>query len=467
MKKPLVVISLFALLFGSFLSGAWYSRHGTGRNHDAERRVLHYIDPMNPANTSDKPGIAPCGMPMEPVYGDEESAGPGLSSTALSMPPGTVKITPQKQQIIGIQVGTVKMVSETHGVRTLGRIAPDENRIYRLMAATDGWMWDVPGSTTGSLVKKDQLMARINIYSNDFFTWQQQYLSELGKKGRLPQPDTQPSEARRATGLQPAGTPQSGTLQPDDGTTSAVSQPAVRQQLAEKQPLTKLSLAEYYANRAKLELLNLGVGETQLEELVQTGQYRTSVEVRAPVAGLVLGRSIFSHQKIDRGTECFRVADLSRVWIIADVFNIEAHYIRPGMSAKISLPGQNRRYEARVSDVPPLFDATTRTLKVRLEMDNPKNTLRPEMIVDVEFQIPLPSAMTVPASAVLNSGRRQTVFAALGNGFFEPRTVVTGWRFGDRIEIVEGLQPGEQIVISGNFLIDSESRMRPAEPKHD
>ena len=119
-------------------------------------------------------------------------------------------------------------------------------------------------------------------------------------------------------------------------------------------------------------------------------------------------------------------------------------------------------YEAKVSDVLPKFDAATRSLKVRLEVDNPKNMLLPDMFVDVDFQIPLPSAMTVPTSAVLDSGRKKTVFVALGDGFFEPRTVTTGWRSGDRVEIIEGLQPGEQIVISGNFLIDSESRMRLA-----
>jgi membrane fusion protein, copper/silver efflux system len=434
MKKPFFTMLLIVLLIGSFLVGAWYSRHGAGRNSETDRRILHYVDPMNPVNVSDKPGIAPCGMPMEPVYGDEGSAGSMSPGAVLSISPGTVKITPQKQQILGVQIGTVERMPGNYEVRALGRITPDENRVHRLIAATDGWIWDVQGSTTGSMVNKKQLMARINIYSNDFFTWQQLYLKELIKSGRQSQPETSQSD-----GIQPA----------------------------EKQPSTRSSNADFFTSRAKLELLNLGVGEAQLEELMRTGQYATYVEVRSPVSGLVLSRGISPNQKVDRGTEFFRVVDISRVWIVADVFNAEALYIRPGLNAKISLPGQNKSFEARVSDVPPQFDATTRSLKVRLEMDNPKNVLRPEMFVDVEFQISLPSAMTVPASAVLDSGRKKTVFVALGDGFFEPRSVVTGWRFGDRVEIVEGLMPGEQIVISGNFLIDSESRMKLAEPKHD
>jgi membrane fusion protein, copper/silver efflux system len=435
MKKPFFTMLLIVLLIGSFLGGAWYSQRGTGRKPEKDRRLLRYVDPMNPANVSDKPGIAPCGMPMEPIYGDEGSAGLNPPGTLLSMSPGTVKITPQNQQIIGVQIGTVERIPGSYQVRTLGRISPDENRVYRLIAATDGWMRDINESTTGSMVKKNQLMARINIYSNDFFTWQQQYLTELNKSARLRQPETSQPE-----GMQPA----------------------------RKQPSTKYSIAEYYADRARLELLNLGVGEAQLEDLVRIGQFGTYVEVRSPATGLVLSRNISPYQKVDRGTECFRVADISRVWIIADVFNAEAQHIRPGMRARVSIPGQDTLYEARVNDVPPLFDASTRALKVRLEMDNPKNVLRPEMFVDVEFPIPLPAAVTVPASAILDSGRKKTVFVALGDGFFEPRPVVTGWRFGDRVEIVAGITPGEQIVTSGNFLIDSESRMRLAtEHKHD
>jgi membrane fusion protein, copper/silver efflux system len=429
MKKPFFTMLLTILLIGSFLGGAWYSHQGAGRNSGKDRRILHYVDPMNPVNVSDKPGIAPCGMPMEPVYGDAESAGSSPPGTVLSMSPGVVNISLQKQQIIGVQVGVVERTPGNYEVRALGRITPDENRVYPLIAATDGWMRDVQGSTTGSVVKKNQLMARINIYSNDFFTWQQQYLTELNKSARLKQPET----------TQPEGT-----------------------QPAQKQPSTKYSIAEYYADRARLELLNLGVGEAQLEDLVRIGQFGTYVEVRSPVAGLVLSRNISPHQKVDRGTECFRIADISRVWVIADVFNAEAQYIRPGMHARISLPGQSKHYEARVSDVLPKFDATARSLKVRLEMDNPKNMLLPETFVDVEFRITLPAAVTVPASAILDSGRKKTVFVALGDGFFEPRYVVTGWRFDDRVEIVAGLMPGDRIVTSGNFLIDSESRMRLA-----
>ena len=502
MKKSFLAMFLTVLLIGSFLGGAWYSRHGAGNKSGIERRILHYVDPMNPVNVSDKPGIAPCGMPMEPVYGNEESAGTIPPGAVLSTSPGTVRITPQKQQIIGVQVGAVERMPGNYEIRTLGRITPDENRVYSLVAASDGWLGDIQRSTTGSLVKKDQLMAQINIYSYDFFTWQQRYLTEFANRGQRGRPA--PPAADRLTGAIQPGVPQtaltqSEAAQPDatpdaashpetqvseapvpdmkeSGTPqSSASRPETRQpkgrlpavipgltKQAAKDPQDNRTDAALYTLKSKLELLNLGVGEAQLEEFARTAQYVSAIELRSPINGLVISRAISSHQRVNRGTECFKVADLSRVWIIADVFNAEAQYIRPGMRAKVSLPGQEKRYEARVSDVPPRFDAATRSLKVRLEMDNPKNMLLPEMFVDVEFQIALPSAMTVPASAIMDSGRKKTVFAALGDGIFEPRQVVTGWRFGDRVEILEGLMPGEQIVISGNFLIDSESRMKLA-----
>ncbi len=562
MKKFLFAFIFLLFLAASFLSGIRYNHTAGSKNpDDGVRRVLYYVDPMNPSHTSDKPGIAPCGMALEPVYADEDATG---SQSAIGpMAPGTVKISPQKQQMTGIRIGAVEVSSQTHTLRTLGRIAADDNRVYRLISATDGWMADADQSTVGSLVKKGELMALIDVYNNDFFAWQQRYLTELGYMGFARQPGTPLPEIyqRRTTdpglrisrdrpsveppgmqrpGLQQPTIPQPGTTQniemkqtqtnkdtkpnpvpqtpeaspqPDVAhpeemqkdvmalfglEAAAPGQPQMQSHEATPQPgapvhagppshqmptgagqkpeiqspeahrhtdkplMTKMTVAEYYAKKAMLELLNLGVGENQLDDLVKSKQYATYVEVRSPVTGFVLARNVFPGQRVDKGTEFFKVADLSHVWVVADVFSAEAQYIRPGMHAKILIPEQNKTVEATVSDILPPFDATARTLKVRLEADNPDFVLRPEMFVDVVFQIPLPHAMNVPADAVLDSGRRKIVFVALENGYFEPRTVETGWRFGDRVQIAEGLMPGDRIVVSGNFLIDSDSRMKLA-----
>lgn len=505
MKKTLFILFFLVLLFASFRGGTWYSQRWAGGNHNpgGERPILHYVDPMNPANVSDTPGIAPCGMPMEPVYGDGETMA-GLNAGG-AMPPGTVNITPQKQQIIGVRIGTVELVSETHEIRTLGRIAADENRIYPLVSAADGWMSYILGNTTGSLVKKNQLLALIRIHSYDFFSWQQRYLTELANIGRRQLPTNNFTGSRQPPGA-PSKPPQTGTSSslapqpepvspdPEMAPSSAPEEPPQPQTPQPgkvprmvKSPASSQGMPDHsmheesgmqtdtldpaffmreddilYVGKARMELLNLGVGEAQLNELGRSGKYVTSIELRSPVAGLLIDRKISPLEKVERGTECFRVADLSRVWVLADVFNTDAQYIRPGMNARISLPRQNKYLEARVSDILPEFDPATRTLKVRLEMNNPDNEFRPEMFVDVGFLVTLPPAITVPVDAVLDSGNRKIVFVALGEGYFAPREVVTGWRFDDRVEIVKGLAPGEQIVISGNFLLDSESRMKLA-----
>jgi YHS domain-containing protein len=218
----------------------------------------------------------------------------------------------------------------------------------------------------------------------------------------------------------------------------------------------------FSASRGRLELLKLGVRESQLAELTKNKTYLTYAELRSPVRGLLLSRNVSPRQRIDRGTECFRIADLSRVWVEVDLYDSEAKHIQPGMEVRISLPKQNEQFAATVSEVLPRFDAVSRSLKVRLEMDNPASLFRPDMFVDVQFLIPLPESITVPSSAVIDSGKRKTVYVVVGEGVFEPREVATGWQTSDRIEVVEGLQPGEKIVVSGNFLIDSESRMKLA-----
>jgi Cu(I)/Ag(I) efflux system membrane fusion protein len=189
-------------------------------------------------------------------------------------------------------------------------------------------------------------------------------------------------------------------------------------------------------------------------ELVQ------DIEVRSPVDGFVLKRSVSPGLRFDRGFEFYQIADLNHVWILADVYRDQQPFIRRGAPARITSAEASRALPATVSQSEPTFDEKTLTLKVRLEAANPNLALKPGMFVDVEFPIDLPSTLAVPADAIVDSGLHKTVFVDRGNGNFEPRLVETGSRIGDDIQVTKGLVAGERIVISGTFLVDSETRMK-------
>jgi RND family efflux transporter MFP subunit len=184
------------------------------------------------------------------------------------------------------------------------------------------------------------------------------------------------------------------------------------------------------------------------------------INIYSPVSGFVLTRNISPTQRFDKGTEMYRIADIGHVWVLTDIFEKDCEFVGPGAMAMVRYQG--RGFPARMSDVLPQFDPQTRTLKTRFELDNPGYVLRPDMFVDVEIRVDMPETLTVPADAIIDSGRRKTVFVERGSGTFEPRAVETGWRLGNRVQITSGLGSGERIVVSGNFLIDSESRMRLA-----
>lgn len=417
MKKAIYAILLFLLIAGAFLAGTRYNQRTVTEKSSTEgRNVLYYVDPMNPAHTSDKPGVAPCGMPLEPVYADAGPLTADLEGRRSSLTPGTVQISPGKQQITGVRVSTVEKTPGKHTLRTLGQVAPDETRIYRLNAGVEGVIREISTVTTDSQVTKDQWLATFS--AHEARAPVQSYLVTLGVLDHQSQNEMEaPAQTRAA---------------------NESSQIAIDR------------------------LRNLGISTIQIEEIRRTREVPATYRILAPADGFVLARNFSSGLKFEKGLEWCRIADLSKVWILANVFEREVKYITPGISARISLPYQGQVCTARVTDVPPQFDLATRTLKVRLEADNPGFVLRPDMFVDIEFLIPHSPAITVPADAILDLGLRKTVFVALGDGYFEPRPVKTGWRLDDRVEIVEGLMPGEQIVVSGNFLIDSESRMNLA-----
>ncbi len=405
-------IGYFSLLLLSvtwmLLAYSWTSRHTYARPAPGgDRKILYYIDPMNPSHTSDAPGVAPCGMAMEPVYAESEEA---------SMPPGSMKISSLRQQLIGIRVGLVEESSHTHSFRTIGRVAPDETRIHRVIAGAPGFIREISDITTDSYVEKGQWLASFS--SPDSIASIQSYIVALNAMDRL------------------------------------------RGDNAERSAENLEGGATYQLRVEKLQ--ELGISSAQMEEIKQTRAVPRMINILSPADGFVLSREVWQAQKFDRGVEWYRIADLSRVWIVADVFERDAKYVKAGGRAMVCLPGQEARFETEVAEVRPAFDPKTRTLKVRLVAENHEFTLRPGMTVDVEFQVSTSTAVTIPVDAVINSGTRKTVFVDHGNGFFEPREIRTALYSGEQVQVTEGLVPGEKIVLSGAFLLNSEAQMRRA-----
>jgi Cu(I)/Ag(I) efflux system membrane fusion protein len=219
------------------------------------------------------------------------------------------------------------------------------------------------------------------------------------------------------------------------------------------------------ASRANEEQLRaLGMGDPQIKELAKKRQVTRDVTVASPMDGIVLSRSITAGQRFENGTEFYRIADLSKVWILADLFGEEARLLVPGTRVKVTVRELSRTLSARVGPAPALFDPVSRTLKLRLEADNPGLALRPDMFVDLEFSSKAPAGLSVPQEAVLDSGLRKIVYLETSDDVFEPQPVETGAAYGGNIVVTKGLTAGDRVVVSGNFLIDSESRLHSRLP---
>lgn len=416
MKKISLTVIVIVLAVLSFWAGGWYVKNmGGGSVAQLDRKVLYYVDPMNPGFRSEKPGIAPCGMPLEPVYADadkqEASSAHGLSS-------GTVKVSLARQQLIGVDVNPVEVKPMTYTLRLYGKIVADETNIYRLNASTDSWIRELSDATTGSIVEKGAILAEA--LAPAFFNAQVTYLIALDNLDRI------------------------------------------KRQLGGELRHQQADLADNQIRVAVQALQNLGITDAQIEELANTREAQPLLQVRAPVRGVVLNRNISLHQWFKAGEEFYSIADIGRVWVYADVYEDEAQHLRPGMTVQVRHKQLGRTFKARVSEVLPLFDSISKTLKVRIDVDNLRYDLRPDMFVDVEMPITLPPSLHVLADAVIDSGTTKIVYVEIGNSTFEPRRVETGWRLGRQIEITGGLMPGEKVLVSGNFLIDSESRMKTA-----
>ena len=453
-KVILALVLLSAAFGGGYLLR---SRNENVAGKPGEKRILYWYDPMHPAYKSDKPGIAPdCGMQLVPKYAAEQAmpaAGhashtmpdgkvayyhdpqapayhsdkPGLNpetgndlvpvyeDDTAPLAPGTVQISTEKQQLIGIRTATVEIGQAEQTISAAGRVMADETRIARVHTRTDGWIEKVFVDFIGKQVKEGQPL--LTIYSPDLLATQQEYLLAIKAKDTL-------------------------AHSPLESTHGQMS-----------------SLIE--ASRRRLELWNFT--PEQIEEISRTQKPIRNITVYSPATGFVMTRNAFPNQQIKPETELYTIVDLSRVWILAEVFESDISLVRMGSHARLtlaSLPGHS--LHARVTYIQPQVQPETRTIQVRLEAQNPGLQLKPEMFVNVEFVLGGSQRLTVPADAVLDTGMKQTVFLDRGNGFFEPRRVTIGQRYDGRIEILSGLKAGDRVVVSGNFLLDSESQLQSA-----
>jgi Cu(I)/Ag(I) efflux system membrane fusion protein len=405
-----IVVGALLLAGVSFWVGVRWSG-GTADGIARARDV--YACPMHPQYRADHPGdCVSCGMRLEPV-GEGPAAGAAPADNAAA--PGTVQVSAERLQAIGVRIGTVERFAGTRTLRTTGRVAPGENATYPLVAGTSGWIRSVGKATTGARVRKHERLA--SFYSPEFAVVQQSWYSGLETFNRV-----------------------------------------ASQQVVAFNDTRVLEGVKRFADT----LRNMGVSELQLAAMGRERQLVQDIDLLSPVDGFVLERNASLGLRFDRGFELYRIADLQSVWVLADVYRDQHPFVRPGTMAKITTVNGSDRFQARVSDAEPVFDEGALTLQLRLEAENPGFVLKPGMFVDVELPVELPPTVVVPMEAIVDSGLRKTVYVERAAGQFEPRPVEIGWRVGDQVEVTGGLAAGERIVISGTFLIDSDSRLKGA-----
>ena len=373
------------------------------------RKILYYQDPMHPWYKSDKPGIAPdCGMKLVPIYADEQQ-----TAAAGPLPPGAVQISPARQQLMGVTTALAEYRPIEKTIRTVGQVAIDETLLAHVHVRVSGWIQKVFVDYTWQPVAKGEPL--FTLYSPDLLATEQEYLLAL--------------RAHKSLGTSPYQEVSSGTE----------------------------SLLE--AARHRLTLWDLT--DAQIGQLEETGKAQHEITFYAPASGYVMERKAYPNQYVTPDTELYKLVDLSRIWVQADVYEFEMPSVSLGQEATMtteSLPGAT--FEGRVVFVYPDVKADTHTGTVRLEFPNPELKLKPGMFVNVELRKSFGRQVTVPVDAVLDSGTRQLVFVDLGSGAFAPREVQVGERTQDYIAILRGLRAGERVVTRANFLIDSESNLR-------
>jgi Cu(I)/Ag(I) efflux system membrane fusion protein len=390
-----------------------------------------YWCPMHPEVTSDDPNATcdKCGgmklLPRPPDAGGEhaghdhaeggETAAAAAAAAAPATVPGLVEvmISPERIQLMGMKTARAVREGLSPELRTVGFVTAAEQGIAMIHTRFSGWIEDLRVAQTGQPVRRGEVVA--TVYSPDLLAAQQEFLN------------------------------------------------ALRWQRGESRSADSERLTDSLAADARRRLELLGISETEIEALAKSGKPLRAMSIRSPVGGFVTEKNALQGQFVTPDTTLFTIADLSTVWVVADVYEYEVARVKTGQPARLQLasyPGEV--FRGRLEFVYPTLDSATRTLKVRIAFKNPGLKLRPGMYGDVFLDLGASEGVVVPADAVVNTGDAQYVFVALGEGRFAPRRVQTGTRGDGKVAVLSGVEAGDEVVTTANFLVDSESRMRAA-----
>jgi multidrug efflux pump subunit AcrA (membrane-fusion protein) len=374
------------------------------------RKIAYYRSPMDPSVRSTEPAKDSMGMDFIPVYEDEltGAAAPVSGRAAIVLPP-------ERRLLLGLRSESVKQEQIERVIRTVGRVAPDERRLAHIHTKIEGYVERLYVDFTGKLVRKGEPL--LSIYSPDLVATQQEYLLALRAQRKLAGSDID-SVARGGADLLQA---------------------------------------------AKDRLLLWDIRPQDIAELERTGQVRRTLDLYAEASGYVTQRSVVQGMRVMPSDTLFDIADLSRLWVLADVYESDLPAIRLGMTAEITVPYlPGKAWRGPVTYVAPTVEEKTRTVKVRVEVDNGAASLKPDMFADVLLHVDLGAGIIVPDSAVIDAGDRKLVFLDREGGRLEPREIQIGAKLPSGFQILSGLAPGDRVVTSANFLLDSESSLKAA-----
>jgi len=372
------------------------------------KKIKYWVAPMDPTYIRDEPGKSPMGMDLVPVYEEEGEE---------KDPASVIRIDPVTIQNMGVRLARAERKPLVREIRTYGIVTYDERKIYTVNTKFNGWIEKLYVDFVGDKVKKGQPL--FDIYSPELVTAQEEYLLSVQQCGSLCQ-SPYPSIREGAKRL-------------------------------------------IEASRTRLRYWDLTEG--QIRQIERTGKIQKTITVYSPASGVVTEKTAFEGHYVKSGEHQYVIVDLSTVWVDVDIYEYELPWVRRGMSAEMELPYiPGQRFDGKVLYIYPFLEEKTRTAKLRLAFANHDYQLKPQMYANVYLKSTIAKdGLAIPQEAVIESGVRKVVFISLGEGKFQAREVRIGAEVSeDEYQVLSGLSEGEEIVVSAQFMLDSESRLREA-----